>query len=123
VYLDTWRASFRGSIFDKRTQNVKVTSTKVTQEIANTLQNSTIVRKQADGDQRTGSQVKCAAIDRIDREKVQHVVCPSERAGVNRVTAFLPCSGTNVPPNLSAVTQEVINHSSSNEDVAEDLER
>ncbi len=98
-------------------------STKVREEIANTLQNSTIVRKQVDASRRTGSQVKCAAIDRINREKVQHVVCSSERAGVNRVMAFLQCSGTNVPPNLSAVTQEVINHSNGNEDVAEDLAR
>ena len=39
--------------------------------------------------QRTRSQVKCAAIDSINREKVQHVVCPNERPGVNRVMAFL----------------------------------
>ena len=98
-------------------------STKVTQEIADTLQSSTIVRKEVNNDQRAGSQVKCAAIDSINREKVQHVVSSSERAGVNRVMAFLQCSGTNVPPNLSAVTQEVINHSNGNEDVAEDLTR
>jgi len=99
-----------------------VNSTTMTQEIANTLQNSTIVRKQVDAHWRTGSQVKCAAIDSINREKVQHVVCSSERpSGVNRV--ILQCSGTNVPPNLSAVTQEGINHPNSNEDVAEDLAR
>jgi len=78
VFLDTWRTSFKESIFDKRTQEVKVNSTKATQEIVNTLQNSTIVRKQVDAHQRTGSQVECAAIDSINREKVQDVICSSE---------------------------------------------
>jgi len=121
AHVDTWRASFRELVFDKRTQEVKLNSTKARQEIANTLQNSTFVRKQVDANRRAGSQVKCTAIDSINREKIQHVVCSSERAGVNRVMALLRCSDTNVPPNLSAVTQEVINHSNSNEDVAEDL--
>jgi len=100
-----------------------VNSTKVREEIANTLRDNTTVRKQVDANRRTGSQVKCAAIDSINREKVQHAVCSNERAGVNRVMAFLQCSGTNVPPNLSAVTQEVINHSNGNEDVEDDLAR
>ena len=64
-------------------------STKATQEIVNTLQNSTIVRKGVNDHQRAGSQVKCAAIDRINREKVQHVVCASEKASINRVMTFL----------------------------------
>ncbi len=72
-------ASFvQGVNIDKRTLEVKVKSTIVTEVIANTLQNSTIVRKQVETDRCTGSQVKCAAIDRINREKVQHVVCSSE---------------------------------------------
>ncbi len=96
-------------------------STKVRQQIANTLQDSTIVRKEVDADRRTDSQVKCAAIDGINREKVQHVVSSRDRARVNRVMALLQCPGTNIPPKLSAVTQEGINHSNSNEDVAEDL--
>jgi len=83
VYLDTWRASVKKSIVDKRTQEVEVNGTKVTQEIANTLQNSTVVRKQVDANWHVGSQVKCAAIDSINREKVQHLVCSSERASVN----------------------------------------
>ena len=89
-------------------------STIVTEVIANTLHNSTTVRKRVETDRRTGSQVKCAAIDSINRERVQHGVCSGEKVGVNRVMAFLQCSGTNAPPNLSAVTQEVINHSNSN---------
>jgi len=76
-----------------------VNSTKVTQEIADTLQSSTIVRKEVNNDQRAGSQVKCAAIDSINREKVQHVVCSSERAGVNRVMAILQFPGRTYPRN------------------------
>lgn len=34
----------------------------------------------------TGSQIKCAAINSINREEIQHVVCSGEGAGVNRVT-------------------------------------
>ncbi|KAH9028442.1 hypothetical protein EDB83DRAFT_2319556 [Lactarius deliciosus] len=51
-------------------------------------------------------QVKYATIDSINRKKVQHV-----------------CSGTHVPPDVSAVSQEGINHPDSNEDVAENLAR
>jgi hypothetical protein len=41
--------------------------------------------------QRAGSQVKCAIIDGINREKVQHAVCSSERPGVNIAMSFLQC--------------------------------
>lgn len=69
--------------------------------------------------QRTGSQVECAAIDSINRDKVQHVVCSSKRPGVNRVIAFLH----KVLLNVSADAQEGVKHSTSNNDVAEDLAR
>lgn len=63
--------------------------TKARQEIATTLQNSLIVRKQVNNHQRADSQVKGAAIDSINYEKVQYVLCfTSERPGVNIVMAF-----------------------------------
>ena len=55
--------------------------TKVTQEIANSLKNDTI---NLDAHRCSDLQVKCAAIDSINREEVQHVVRSKERAGVNR---------------------------------------
>ena len=45
--------------------------------------------KKYDARQCAGLQVQCAAIDSINREKVQHVVCSSKRPGVNRVIASL----------------------------------
>jgi hypothetical protein len=102
-------------------------STNMIQAIENTLQNGTIVRKEVVAHWLTGSQVKCTAIDSINREKVQHVICSSaERPGVNRVMSFLQClapSATHVPPDLSVVTQEGVNHSNSNEGIAEDVAR
>ncbi len=92
------------------------------QETANTLQNSTIVRKEVGAHQRAGSQGKCAAIDSINREKVQHVICSGERL-CKQSNGTFAMFDMNVPPNLSAVTQEGVNHSKSNKDVAEDIAR
>ena len=91
AHFETCRASFRGSVFDKREQEVKVNGTNVRQEIANTiantLQNSTcqkISRRQI----AHSSQVKCTTIDSINREKVQHIVCSGERSGLERLRTF-----------------------------------
>jgi hypothetical protein len=43
-------------------------------ERVNTLQNCTIVREEVYALQRAYSQIKCAIIDSVNREEVQHAV-------------------------------------------------
>jgi hypothetical protein len=42
-----------------------------------------MVREEADAHQRAYAQVKCAIIDSVNREEVQHAVCASGKPGVN----------------------------------------
>jgi hypothetical protein len=79
-----------------------------------------MLERKADANRQAGSQVKCAAIDSINREEVQHGVCSSERTGVDRVMAMFR---TSVPPKFSAVAQEGTDHSNGNQDVAKDFAR